>query len=165
MGLPVKLDKSRGLSLSQIPMHECRGLCLASTAILVSLAGCQLWLQRPTLQGVLTRRPSLLSMPNKERSHRPRTFYLAAVSLPEPGACSVGKVPVGEPSLFSEEKCLSLHGTILSQEAISGNPVERHSSPGLKPGDSCRDYVECSSVARCLTAIVEGPITIESESA
>src|SRR6266849_4109060 len=34
---------------------------------------------------------------------------------------SVGKEPVGEPSLSSEEECLSLHDAILSQEEKSGN--------------------------------------------
>ncbi len=46
---------------------------------------------------------------------RPRTFYLAADSLPEPGECSVGKVPVGEPSLSGEPECLSLRRPILPQ--------------------------------------------------
>src|SRR5258708_227087 len=56
-------------------MSELRGLCLASTAVLHSLAEEQLWLHWLTLQGLLTRGPSLLSMPNKERCDRPRTFY------------------------------------------------------------------------------------------
>src|SRR5258708_24643134 len=34
---------------------------------------------------------------------------------------SVGKVPVGEPSLSGEPECLSLHSTILAQEEKSGN--------------------------------------------
>jgi hypothetical protein len=41
-------------------------------------------------------------MPDKERSHRPRTFYPKAVSLSEPSECSVDKVPAGEPSLSGE---------------------------------------------------------------
>ena len=95
-------------------------MCLTSTAILQTLTGQQLWLHRLTHQGGLTIHPSLPSMPDKERD-RPRTFYLAADSLPEPGACLVGKVPVGEPSLFSEEKCLSLHIAILAQKEKTGN--------------------------------------------
>ncbi len=34
---------------------------------------------------------------------------------------SVGKGPVGEPSLSSEEECLSLHSSMLPQEEKSGN--------------------------------------------
>jgi len=68
-------------------MTKVRGLCLASTATLFSLAEEQLWLHRPTHQGVLTRHPSLLSMayplPSKER-YRPRTFYLRVDSHAEP---------------------------------------------------------------------------------
>jgi hypothetical protein len=37
------------------------------------------------------------------------------------GECLVGKVPVGEPSLFSEEKCLSLYVAILAQEEKTRN--------------------------------------------
>src|SRR5258708_3189463 len=48
-------------------MTEVRGLCLASTATLHTLARLQLWLHRPTHQCVLTRRPSLPSMPAKDR--------------------------------------------------------------------------------------------------
>ena len=101
------------------PMTEVRGLCLASTPVLHTLAGVQLWLHRPTHQGLLTIVPSLLSMPNKE--HSTENILPAADSLPELTACSVVKVPAGEPSLFSEEKCLSLHGTLLSEKRKSGN--------------------------------------------
>ena len=106
-------------------MTEVRGLCLASTAVLHTLAGVQLWLHRPTHQGLLTIVPSLLSMPNKERSTE--NIFPAADSLPELTECSVVKVPVGEPSLFSEEKCLSLHGTLLSEKRKIGT-VSRHAT-------------------------------------
>ena len=59
---------------------------------------------------------------------RPRTFYLAADSLLEPGECSVGKEPVGELSLSGEPECLSLHEAILPQQEKSGNGV-----PALSP--------------------------------
>jgi hypothetical protein len=64
------------------PMSELRGSCLASTAVLHSLAEEQLWLHWLTHQGLLTRGPSLPSMPNKERCDRPRTFYPGTAFLP-----------------------------------------------------------------------------------
>src|SRR5260370_25734927 len=47
-------------------------------------------------------------------------FTQARRSCLEPDR-SVGKEPVGEPSLSSEEECLSLHDSILSHEEKSGN--------------------------------------------
>jgi hypothetical protein len=124
-------------------MTEVRDLCLALTAILHTLARLQLWLHRPTHQGGLTKRPSLPSMPNKERYHRPRTFYPGTAFLPGTRLnVQLERNRVGEPSLFSEEKCLSLHLPIRSQGAKGGTPVERHSSPGLQSGEECREYVE-----------------------
>src|SRR5260370_37673709 len=42
---------------------------------------------------------------------------------------SVGKVPVGEPSLSGEPECLSLHSTILAQEEKSGNGTPATQAP------------------------------------
>jgi hypothetical protein len=66
------------VGLSDTPCLEGRGLCLCSTATLVSLARCQLWLHGTTPHGspkaaprLLTRASSLSSvacpLPNKER--------------------------------------------------------------------------------------------------
>jgi hypothetical protein len=103
------------------PMSELRGSCLASTAVLHSLAEEQLWLHWLTHRGLLTRGPSLLSMPNKGHCDRPRTFYPGTAFLPGTRSEETGKEPVGEPSLFSEEKCLSLHPAILSDRRKTGN--------------------------------------------
>src|SRR6266478_2656612 len=128
-------------------------LCLASTAPQKALSSQLLWLHWLTHQGGLTIRPSLPSMPDKER-YRPRTFYLAADSLPEPGECSVGKVPVGEPSLFSEEKCLSLHVSILAQEKKIGNASPLHQN---KDSHSSQSPEGDGTPARC----VENKIRME----
>ena len=44
---------------------------------------------------------------------------------------SVGKEPVGEPSLSGEPECLSLHLPILSEQAKTGNVAERRG--GIPP--------------------------------
>ena len=69
----------------------------------------------------LDRWPVLAQHAESAALFRPRTFYLAADSLPEPGECSVGNEPVGEPSLSGEPECLSLNSTILPQERKNGN--------------------------------------------
>src|SRR6266704_348443 len=58
--------------------------------------------------GPSDKRPVLAQHAEQGALVRPRTFYLAADSLPEPGECSVGKEPVGELSLSGEPECLSL---------------------------------------------------------
>jgi hypothetical protein len=57
----------------------------------------------------MTLRPSLPSMPSKERYHRPRTFYPGTAFLPGTSTEETGKESVDEP------ECLSLHGYILPQ--------------------------------------------------
>src|SRR6266571_707523 len=88
------------------------GLCLSSTAILHTARGVQLWLQRSTHRGVLTRRPCSSSLAGRAALSSTENV------LPRHGVLawnldrSVGKVPVGEPSLSGEPECLSLPGTI-----------------------------------------------------
>ncbi len=63
-------------------------------------------------------------------------FTQARRSCPEPDR-SVGKEPVGEPSLSSEEECLSLHSPMLPQEEKSGNGNPTTQSPNKdSPGTS-----------------------------
>src|SRR5437660_2952608 len=73
---------------------------------------------RKTPPGRLTSAPSLSSvaepLPNQERCYRPRVFYPCMAFLHGTQATQLEKNRVGELSLFSEEKCLSLHSSILS---------------------------------------------------
>ncbi len=59
-----------------------------------------------------------------------------------PAHVQLEKNRVGEPSLFSEEKCLSLHLPILSEErkVEMGDPIQWHASPVLKAGAPATGY-------------------------
>ena len=69
------------------------GLHLDSTAPRSTEAGAPLWLHRPMHQGTLTKCPSLLSLPNKERWYRPRVFYPCMVFLQGTQATQLEKNP------------------------------------------------------------------------
>ena len=95
-------------------------LHLGSTATLQTLTGQQLWLHSPMHQGLLTRGPCWLSMPSQQRSSTKSVLPLHGVLVGNL-ATQLERYRVGKPSLFSSEKCLSLHVLILTQATKSGN--------------------------------------------
>ena len=103
-------------------MTEVRGLCPASTAILHTLVSLQLWLHRPT-QEARSDNPPVLAQ-HAEQGAFPSTANILprhGVLAWNPAHVQLERNRVGEPSLFSEENCLSLHATIRSQGSKSGN--------------------------------------------
>src|SRR5713101_9735004 len=96
-------------------------LCLCSTAPLCINMHAQLWFQRtthpsPCDSGASDNGPVLAPHAEQEAFTLDRErFTQARRSCLEPDR-SVGKVPVGEPSLSGEPECLSLHVTILAHK-------------------------------------------------
>jgi hypothetical protein len=116
-------------------MNKFRGLRLDSTATLRGVAAAQLWLHRPTHHG------------RQDASTGPSDNWPVLVQHAEQGALfidrerftwqrvlcqnamrSVVRVPVGELSLSGEPECLSLHVSILTEGAKSGNAKTLDSS-------------------------------------
>src|SRR5216684_2817283 len=101
-------------------------LCLCSTAPLCINMHAQLWFQRtthpsPCDSGASDNGPVLAQHAEQEAFTLDRErFTQARRSCLEPDR-SVGKVPVGEPSLSGEPECLSLHAIMLAHEEKSGN--------------------------------------------
>ncbi len=129
----TEAPEQMGTEEVRYPMRKRRGLCLASTATLVSLAERQLWLHRPTHRGLPTRGPSLPSMPNKERCHSTESVLPRHGVLACDPATRDREGTAGEPSLSVEPECLNLHRSILAQEAKSGEGKPLYS--GSPPQD------------------------------
>lgn len=112
---------------SQRPMTQVKGLCLASTAILFSCKGIQLWLHRLTHRAVLTRRPSLPSMaeplPSKERVTDREHFTRKRFLFRNPAHVQLGRRVVVEPSLSGVPECLSLHEQVYHQDTSLSREV------------------------------------------
>ena len=135
-------------------MTEVRSLCLDSTATLVSLAECQLWLQRLTHQGRLTIALFLPTvacpLASKKRSHRPRTFYPYTAFLYGTRPFSwKGTVEANCLSLANQSALAYKNKCTFYRKECQVNPrykwvwlgKERHSSPWVNPGDSCRSML------------------------
>ena len=140
--------KSGDINVCQIPNRlKAIGLCLASTAIRIPLP--RYALASPTDTSRRSDNPPVFAQHGftghfraKSVRSRPRTFYPIADSRWEP-VRSVGKVPVGEPSLFRERKCLSpqaddsttvqnvqeKRGTACGQRAIPPIPLKQMGLP------------------------------------
>src|SRR5260370_19251609 len=101
-------------------------LCLCSTATLCITVPAQLWFQRtthpsPCDSGASDNAPVLAQHAEQEALALDRErFTQTRRSCLEPDR-SVGKEPVGEPSLSAGAECLSLHSIMLAHEEKSGN--------------------------------------------
>src|SRR5207302_370875 len=95
---------------SDTPWLEARGLHLRSTATRCLCEERPLWLHSATHRALLTRGPSLSSVPDKERCSTENIFPRHGVLAWNPAHVQLERKRIGEPSLCSsseeEGKCL-----------------------------------------------------------
>src|SRR6266849_9565456 len=98
-------------------MHECRGLCLASTA--TQKGDLSALVSSTDTSGLHDNQPVLPQTCRRSSVVRPRTFYLSVGSRSEPPLFSWERTHRRTVSLLANQKCLSLqaHGSTNGQNS------------------------------------------------
>ena len=110
---------------------QARGLHLDFTATLPAPDGSAALASPSVASGAIDDCPVLAQHAEPEALVSTKSVLpLHGVLAGNPGH-SVGKEPVGEPSLSGEPECLSLQGLILSEQSKAGNFLERRG--GIPP--------------------------------